>query len=52
MLFRTLRDNKKKVRFFRKVKEGVLNASHSLYLPIRFHKGFYLVKMRLCYNKN
>ena len=28
----------KKVRFFRKVKEGVLDMG--LYLPVRFHKGF------------
>jgi hypothetical protein len=39
-MYQTSIDNKKKVRFFRKVKDGVLNASHSLYLPVRFHKGF------------
>ena len=37
-MYQTSIDNKKKVRFFRKVKEGVLDMG--LYLPVRFHKGF------------
>lgn len=37
-LYRISIDTKKKVRFFSKIKEGVLDMG--MYLPVRFYNGF------------